>query len=91
MTNLTHLNLGYNRLRALPSSLSGLVSLKELFLHRNKLRWLPSSIGRIPKLTFLRLGFNEIIHLPATFAASCLSTSLQKLYMSHNKVREGRP
>ena len=94
MQGLTHLpllrllELGANRLRALPpTSLSSLPLLEELWLGRNKLTAVPD-LSFLPALKKLSIQSNRLESLDEDGVGRCLG--LEELYASHNGVGEGR-
>jgi Leucine-rich repeat (LRR) protein len=66
LTALTELNLQHNKLKALPSEISNMISLRDLNLFGNQLEdaGLPESLFDIKSLTKLDLECNFITSLP---------------------------
>lgn len=64
-TELTTLNLSYNRLtQAPPSQIGQLVNLTSLDLSYNQLTGLPAELGRLQKLETLNVSYNKLTGLP---------------------------
>lgn len=62
--NLHELNIGRNRLKALPKEIGMLKSVKRLVADRNKLVTLPAEIGDMESLEVLVLNRNELTSIP---------------------------
>ena len=79
--HLTHLNLNYNSLTEIPSSIALLFHLKELLLRENQLVCLPEEMCLLPKLEMLDVSFNQLQNLPKGMGKL---QRLSKLNVSHN-------
>lgn len=65
LTNITSLNLGYNKLNNLPDEITRLKNLTSLNLEFNCFKYLPSEICQLTKLTSLSLNANRLNSIPA--------------------------
>ncbi|CAF1147726.1 unnamed protein product [Rotaria sp. Silwood1] len=66
--SLLFLDLSYNYLRQLPSSIHNLKQLRTLLLLGNRIKILPDTICQLSKLETLWLGDNKLKELPKTFS-----------------------
>jgi len=64
LSSLEELNLGYNNLDILPSSLGALSKLKKLDLSNNKLNNIPEYISKLESLETLLIDGNKLDHIP---------------------------
>lgn len=64
---LRFLNLEINRLKELPSGISKLKNLEELYLGDNNFREIPEEISELKSLNVLYLNLNNIDHIPSSF------------------------
>ena len=65
LSKLRMLDLGHNRLRALPISLGRLEGLSDfLYLHDNRLTQLPDSFSRLQRLRYLNISENAFPVFP---------------------------
>ncbi|KAG1474319.1 hypothetical protein G6F56_000424 [Rhizopus delemar] len=89
-SSLQHLNISGNQLKSLEQSkLDRLTKLSTLNLINNKLSDLPSSFGKcFEQLTSLYISNNEFVTFPSVV---CNITSLLRLDISFNKIREFPP
>ena len=68
MRALRMLDLGHNRLTAVPEALGDLDPLSDfLYLHDNKLTSLPSSLERLTKLRYLNISENAFEIFPGMY------------------------
>lgn len=67
VTTLRTLDLGYNNLQSIPTSIEKLQSLRILFLSGNQLNQLPTSICKLTGLAELYLAENQLKELPTNF------------------------
>lgn len=81
--NLKVLELSFNGLHSLPSCISQLVCLEELYLGHNDLKVLPKELGDLPALTRLDMVHNGLQEVP--FCISNLRT-LEWLNLAGNLV-----
>ncbi|XP_057368841.1 uncharacterized protein LOC130689916 [Daphnia carinata] len=79
--HLTHVNLSYNSLAELPSSIALLFHLKELLLRGNRLVFLPEEMCLLPELEMLDVSYNQLRSLPKGIGKL---QKLTKLNVSHN-------
>lgn len=82
--HLTHVNLSYNSLAELPSSIALLFHLKELLLRGNRLVFLPEEVCLLPELEMLDVSYNQLQSLPKGIGKL---QKLTKLNVSHNFLR----
>ncbi|RMC00236.1 hypothetical protein DUI87_22841 [Hirundo rustica rustica] len=80
---LTHLDLSFNRLCTLPSSILHLPSLRVLLVSHNSLVTLPEDFGRLNKLTFFSAMKNQLKDLPKSIGELSM---LQDLDLSENAL-----
>jgi hypothetical protein len=71
---LQELNVGYNKIKTLPSGIQQAQSLQELFLHNNQISELPPQIGALGRLRVLDVTANQLSTIPA---------EIKKLHLSH--------
>jgi len=83
MTELTKLDLSYNRIESIPDKIGALKNLKNLTMISNALKSLPRSIGSLTKLELLSLDDNELTTLPSSMDK--LDT-MRTMSMSDNKL-----
>lgn len=83
MKKLTHLNLGANRLTALPDWLGDLTGLTHLDLFANQIADFPDSMGNLRALTYLNLCGNELRDVPGWLSGL---TSLTELHLNGNRL-----
>lgn len=79
--HLTHLNLSYNNLSEIPSTICLLLHLQELLLRDNKLSQLPDEIVLLKKLELLDVSHNFLQTLPKDMGKM---VGLKKLNVSYN-------
>jgi hypothetical protein len=79
------LNLGFNQLTQLPSTLGNLTNLLVLNLQNNQLTELPPSIGNLTQIEALPVNNNQLSSLPPTIGKMI---SLKMLVMSNNQLKE---
>lgn len=60
---VTKLDLSFNQLTQLPSSIEKLQNLRELWINNNNLMSLPVNLGLLPLLTRLEVNHNNLIEL----------------------------
>lgn len=60
---VTKLDLSFNQLTQLPSSIEKLQNLRELWINNNHLFSLPSNLGLLPLLTRLEVNHNHLVEL----------------------------
>ncbi|CAF1558626.1 unnamed protein product [Rotaria magnacalcarata] len=65
--SLLFLDLSYNYLRQIPSSIHNLKQLRTLLLLGNRIKTLPDSVCQLSKLETLWLGDNKLTELPKSF------------------------
>lgn len=85
LTNIRILNLNYNAITRLPTSIGQLVHLEVLSLEHNQLTELPREIGSCRKLTELYLGYNQLAKLPLEVG---FLTELKRLVVHRNQLLE---
>jgi hypothetical protein len=83
MTELTKLDLSYNRIESIPDKIGALKNLKNLTMISNALKSLPRSIGSLTKLEVLSLDDNELTTLPSSMDK--LDT-MRTMSLSDNKL-----
>ena len=83
LTNLTRIDLSYNRLTSIPAELEKLTNLTRLDLHRNQLPSIPAELGKLTKLTTLNLSDNQLTSIPAELGKL---TNLKTLYLYGNHL-----
>ncbi len=83
LSKLEELNLSYNKISALPSSVYGLKNLESVDLSGNKLASLTSSAKYWTKVTELDLSNNAFSTFPSVIG---YMKALEKLDVSHNKI-----
>ena len=78
------LNLENNQIATIPSEISQLENLWQLYLKSNKIQFLPDAFTKLSSLEELHLTDNHLRCLP-----NCLEglSSLKQLYLAHNKLR----
>ncbi|XP_025751847.2 p53-induced death domain-containing protein 1 isoform X3 [Manacus vitellinus] len=81
---LTHLDLSFNRLSTLPSSILCLPSLHVLLVSHNSLVALPKDFGCLSKLTFFSAMKNQLTDLPQSIGELSM---LQTLDLSDNVLQ----
>lgn len=69
LSGLSHLNLRWNNIGAVPEALGALHHLEHLILGSNKLKYVPPPIARLHRLRSLHLGSNDIGSLPGWMSA----------------------
>jgi Leucine-rich repeat (LRR) protein len=74
--------LDNNNLKNIPSSISELPSLWELFLEHNVLEEIPDSLGHMKSLNVLSISENKIDFLPASWIS--LRKNCKKLFYENN-------
>ena len=79
--HLTHLNLSYNNLTEIPSTICLLLHLQEVLLRDNKLSQLPDEIVLLRKLELLDVSHNLLQSLPKDIGKM---GNLKKLNVSYN-------
>eukprot|EP01126_Amoeba_proteus_P011238 TRINITY_DN1450_c0_g1_i19.p1 TRINITY_DN1450_c0_g1~~TRINITY_DN1450_c0_g1_i19.p1 ORF type:complete len:447 (+),score=72.41 TRINITY_DN1450_c0_g1_i19:1007-2347(+) len=85
-TCLKKLDLSYNRLTSVPSSIGSLSCLTHLNVKRNKIRDFFTNSGSLKNLTslaLLKLSHNSIKQLSEDFSCLC---GLKQLFASHNEL-----
>lgn len=87
LVNIKRLIIPLNKLRSLPTSIGGMISLQILDVHFNELKGLPPSIGKLTKLEILNIGsnFNDLTRLPDTIGNL---TSLRELDICNNQISQ---
>ena len=65
-TSLLFLDVSYNRLTTLPSTVGSLLALKTLRANNNALTELPRQLGKLHELSTLDVSANQLRYLPAT-------------------------
>lgn len=70
LCNLTTLDMSFNHLTQLPSSIGKLENLRRLAIHQNRIAELPSEVGRLFKLKEMQLDGNPIVSPPPSVLAS---------------------
>ncbi|HEX5229897.1 MAG TPA: leucine-rich repeat domain-containing protein [Bryobacteraceae bacterium] len=84
LRSLRMLDLGHNKLRAVPDALGEIEGLSDfLYLHDNELASLPESLARLTKLRYLNISENAFVSLPEATAAM---TGLVELRASDNAI-----
>ena len=81
--NIRTLDLGYNLIKSIPSSLTKYTSLQILFLAGNKLTSIPTNIGKLQNLKELYLSCNFITSLPSSMK---YLLDLRIFDISHNQL-----
>ena len=81
-SRLTMLELGSNRIRSIPTQISALVNLQELWLGKNKIA--DMSLPPLPALRHLSLQNNRLESWNATFFQNL--AGLTHLYLGHNNL-----
>lgn len=86
LVNLQKFCIQLNRLRALPSSICEMKSLRYLDAHFNALHGLPHAIGRLINLEVLNMSsnFNDLTEVPETIGELI---NLRELDLSNNQIR----
>ena len=82
MVNLRMLELGANRIRALPADLGNLVNLQELWLGKNKIGSM--ALPPLPHLKHLSMQNNRLETWDGALFANC--PRLTHLYLGHNNL-----
>ena len=83
MPHITHLNISYNLLKELPSTIALLFHLEELLLRGNKITHLPHEICYMDNLQMLDVSHNLLCTLPDQLGNL---QSLVRLNVSHNAL-----
>lgn len=83
-TALKKLDLSYNNLETLPTSICKLKSLEELNLEHNRLKFLPKTLVDLMGLKCLHIGYNCLESLPEEIGKL---KSLTTLNMEENKIK----
>jgi Leucine-rich repeat (LRR) protein len=82
-TRLKRLELGKNKLTALPAEIGAFRNLQILLVSRNRLTTLPTTIGQLQSLVNLDLDYNRLEALPAEIGRL---RELRKLYVNKNQL-----
>jgi len=85
LSQITSLNLSYNKLTILPEPLRKLTQLQSLNISDNQLTVLPVWLGDLAQLQSLDLSGNQLTVLPETLSQL---TQLELLNISYNKFRK---
>ncbi|WOL15559.1 hypothetical protein Cni_G24340 [Canna indica] len=81
---LSLLNISRNKLKSLPESIGGCISLEELQADGNLIKQLPSSVCTLVHLKFLSLNNNLIRQLPENLLKDC--KALQNVSVHDNPI-----
>lgn len=81
---LEHVNLSYNHIQSLPSTIHYLRFLRTLDLSHNYLTGLPTRFGDLEQLETLKLNHNSLTSLPVTFTRL---VHLKRLNLSKNRFQ----
>jgi Leucine-rich repeat (LRR) protein len=84
ITNLTHLNLAFNNLTAIPDTIGLLIHLKDVDVSHNKLKEIPISVCLLVHLNSLNVAKNHITELPVSVA---LLNNLTHFDASKNRLK----
>jgi Leucine-rich repeat (LRR) protein len=84
LTQLTYLNLEYNRIKEIPKEIQFLIQLTELYLHSNQIEEIPKEIQFLTQLTELDLSFNFMKEIPKEIQ---FLTQLIHLYLHFNHIK----
>lgn len=66
LPKLEVLDLGFNNIQRLPTSIGNLMNLRELGLEGNKIKGFPPELGQLGKLEVLDVSGNQLPYLPAS-------------------------
>ena len=88
LNNITHLNLSFNQLSALPENFgNGFKNLKELSISGNQLTKLPDNFGNnLANLEYLNISYNQLTTLPDNFGNGL--TNLKYLNLHDNPLSQ---
>lgn len=84
MNYLYQLDLSFNELESIPSSIGTLINLSSLFISNNKLKIIPNEICNLKLLKNLDLSFNSISSLPQSYPSLY---SLTVCNLRRNKIK----
>jgi len=85
MISLEIFDLSSNILTSIPTEISNLQCLKELYIDKNKIGNLPNSIGDLKNLKILSASHNLLFFIP--IALFRLENSLTELYLNNNMIK----
>lgn len=77
------LNLSGNKISKLPTNLTGINTVENLYLENNKLTALPSTISQLKKLEIFNASNNELTKIPKEI---CSLKNLTYLLLGHNQI-----
>lgn len=83
LTNLSKLNLSYNKINEISDRIGNLKNLKSLNLSNNKIKQLPLTIGDLINLEYLYLSSNLIVLIPQEIGRL---KNLKYLDLSYNQI-----
>ena len=84
LPHLTHINLGYNRIKTLPVNFALFFHLDTLLMNNNMLKGLPESFCHLANLSKLDLSHNSFTELPSNLGHL---PALSYLNVSNNKLK----
>ncbi|VDN23429.1 unnamed protein product [Gongylonema pulchrum] len=82
---LRNLDVSFNKIRSLPTSIGLFTCLRQLHLPSNQVGGLPDEIGLLKQLEILDISNNNLSSVPESFAGLC---SLKKLNLSKNRFSQ---